>query len=146
MFFIQKTTPVKKNQPVIVAVSRGSSLKIPLNPTNYMFFECISGENGRNFKPVGPLTNRLYSKITVTSPNTRIFSGGFWATGFHMSHKRAKSIFRPKNPYLISSIIKSRLNWRFSDRLYQQLPWVSLMFWIFNHKKSSTRFERKCSQ
>jgi len=47
----------------MVAVSCGSSLKIPLNPTNYMFFESLFEEksNGRNFKPVEPPTSRLKS-------------------------------------------------------------------------------------
>ena len=61
----KKTTTVKKNQPVTVAVSRGSSLKIPLNPTNYMFFECISRDKsiGGKIEPVGPSTNRLDQKM-----------------------------------------------------------------------------------
>ena len=79
MFLIQKTTPVKKNQPVMVAVSRGSSFKKPLNPTNYMFFESIFGEksNGRDFKPVKPPTSRLKSffgiKIDIFGVNLQKF-------------------------------------------------------------------------
>ena len=48
-------------------------------------------------------TSNCPNDVIMTSPSARIFSGGFWTTGFRLSHKRAKSIFSKKNPYLNSS-------------------------------------------
>ena len=54
----------------------------------------------------GFIRKKLHSGRMTSSWRHRaleFFQGGFWATGFQMSHKRAKSIFCRKNPYLISS-------------------------------------------